>query len=178
MVRAAFEAAYDEHAAMVYGEAVRVLADSGQAQDVVQDVFLRLWREWDRYDARRGGMGGYLRVMARSVALDRWREGRVAGRAWVRLRSVATREEGRVDERPADAAERRSEDALVRDGLMRLSDVQRAAVVLAYWGGLTADQIAEREQLPLGTVKSRIRLGLIKLREDCGPELGEEPLAA
>jgi RNA polymerase sigma-70 factor (ECF subfamily) len=177
-VRAAFELAYDDHAATVYAVALGVLADSALAQDIVQDVFLRLWRDWDRYDARRGAVGAYLRVMARSMAVDAWREGRVAGRARERLRVVAARDEGRVDERPAPAAERRRDGALVREGLMRLSDVQREAVVLTYWGGLTADQIAEREQVPLGTIKSRIRLGLMKLREDCGPQLRDESLAA
>ena len=174
----AFQHAYDDHAATAYGEAVRVLADAAQAQDVVQDVFLRLWRDWDRYDERRGEVGAYVRVMARSMAVDRWREGKVAGRACARLRVVAEREEGPVDERPAPAAERRRDDALLRAGLMRLSDVQRAAVVLVYWGGMTADQIAAREQVPLGTVKSRIRLGLMKLREDCGPHLAEDSRAA
>jgi RNA polymerase sigma-70 factor, ECF subfamily len=177
-VQAAFEHAYDEHAATVFAVAFRVVGDSAHAEDIVQDVFLRLWRDWDRYDESRGAVGAYLRVMARSMAVDVWREDCVAGRARARLWVVSGRDEGRVDDRPAPAAERERDGALVREGLKRLSDVQREAVVLTYWAGLTADQIAEREQVPLGTIKSRIRLGLIKLREDCGPELADEPLAA
>ena len=77
-IQAAFEHAYDEHATTVYAVALRIVADSAEAQDIVQDVFLRLWRDWDRYDERRGAVGAYLRVMARSMALDAWREHGVA----------------------------------------------------------------------------------------------------
>ena len=68
--------------------------------------------------------------------------------------------------------------ALVRRALMRLPDVQREAIVLTYWGGLTADEIADSSGTPVGTVKSRIRLGVLKLREQCAPDLTDVPLAA
>ena len=163
---------------MVFSTAERLLRDEARAQDVVQDVFLRLWRDWHRYDSSRGAVGAYLRVMARTTALDMWREARVVSRARARLRVVAADDEGRVEERPDDALERRGEGDLVRRGLMELPEVQREAVVLAYWGGLTAEQIAERLGLPLGTVKSRIRLGLLKLREHCGHDLDRQAPAA
>src|SRR6185295_19188267 len=78
---AAFERAYDQHARSVYRAAYRVLGSTAQAQDVVQDVFLKLWRDPGKFDARRGELGSYLRVMARSRALDTWREVQAAGRA-------------------------------------------------------------------------------------------------
>ena len=78
---AAFEQAYDDHARGAYRAAYRVLGDAAQAQDVVQDVFLKLWRQPGKFDARRGELGSYLRLMARSRALDLWREGQAAGRA-------------------------------------------------------------------------------------------------
>jgi RNA polymerase sigma-70 factor (ECF subfamily) len=175
---AAFERAYDEHARGVFSAAWRVLGNATQAQDVVQDVFLGLWRDPGRFDAGRGPIGHYLRMVARSRALDMWREGQVASRAKTRLRIVARGDDGPLEERPVAAAELRVGMAAVRRELMRLPDLQREAIVLAYWGGLTAEQIAESSGTPLGTVKSRIRLGVMKLREKCEHDLTDVPLAA
>ena len=171
-----FEAAYDEHAPMVYDTAHRVLRDDVRAQDVVQDVFLRLWRRPGTFDERRGELGAYLRLMARSRALDLWREGQAAGRARDRLEIVVAQDEQRTDDRPAVAAERGEERAVVRDALRRLPEAQREALVLAYWGGMTADEIARRSGVPLGTAKSRIRLGLAKLRAEIEGVVGEVAL--
>jgi len=161
-----FARVYDEHHRGVYGAAYRILSDVTQAQDVVQDVFLRVWRRPEKFDAKRGELGSYLRLMARSRALDVWREGQAAGRASDRLKLVVAKEEPRVEDRPAPMAERESDRSAVRDALRQLPDPQREAVVLAYWGGLTADQIARRAGVPLGTAKSRIRLGLAKMRDE------------
>jgi RNA polymerase sigma-70 factor (ECF subfamily) len=174
----AFERAYDEHARGVYRAAYRVLGSAAQAQDVVQDVFLKLWREPWKFDVRRGELGAYLRLMARSRALDTWREGQAAGRASDRVKLFVAREEGRADERPAVAAEREGEWRTVRDALRGLPTVQRDAVVLAYWGGLTANEIARRSNIPLGTAKSRIRLGLAKLRHELEPAFAGELAAS
>jgi len=160
-----FARAYDEHHRGVYGAAYRMLGNDAQAQDVVQDVFLRVWRKPETFDAKRGELGSFLRLMARSRALDVWREGQAAGRASDRLKVVVSKAESRVEDRPGPMAERESERSAVREALHLLPDPQREAVVLAYWGGLTADQIAKRAEVPLGTAKSRIRLGLAKLRE-------------
>jgi len=175
---AAFERLYDEHARGVFAVACRVLGDATRAQDVVQDVFLGLWRDPARFDASRGPIGHYLRMRARSAALDVWREDQVANRAKTRLRGIARNELGPVEGRPVAAAERHAGIAVVRRELMRLPDVQREAIVLAYWGGLTAEQIAASSGAPVGTVKSRIRLGIIKLREQCESDLTDVPLAA
>jgi RNA polymerase sigma-70 factor (ECF subfamily) len=175
--RAAFERLYDEHAPGVLRVACRVLGDSTQAQDVVQDVFLGLWRDPSRFDERRGPIGHYLRMVARSRAVDLWRESQVAGRATDRLRVLARADEGPLEDRPAAAAENHARSVAVRRALMRLPDAQRDAIVLAYWGGLTAEEIAEGSGTPLGTVKSRIRLGVLKLREQCLPALADAALA-
>lgn len=172
----AFGRVYDEHHRSVFAAAYRILGSAAQAEDVVQDVFLRLWRRPERFDAARGELGSYLRLMARSRALDIWREGQALGRATDRVKLVVDRDEGRVDDRPAPAAQREDDRALVRDALRRLPAPQREALVLAYWGGLTAEQIARRAGVPLGTAKSRIRLGLVKLRDECGTALGEPAL--
>src|SRR4051794_40351806 len=178
MEAAVFERAYRVHARGVFHVALQVLGDACQAQDVVQDVFLRLWGEPARYDPRRGPIGSYVRMLARSRALDIWRNGQVAGRANDRMRALAAVAEGPLDQRPFAAAEQRAGETLVRRALMRLPDEQRDAIVLTYWGGLTAEQIATSSGTPLGTVKSRIRLGVLKLREHCPPDLGEAPIAA
>jgi RNA polymerase sigma-70 factor, ECF subfamily len=173
-----FERLYDEHSGRLFSVAYRVLGEATLAQDVVQDVFLGLWRDPSRFDARRGPIGHYLRMVARSKALDVVRESQVAGRARDRMFSLATAEEGPADLRPAAAAEQRARSVVVRRALMRLPDVQREAIVLAYWGGLTAEQIAANSRTPVGTVKSRIRLGVLKLREQCVPALADQPQAA
>src|SRR3954469_25569834 len=90
---AAFARVYDEHSGGVYGAALGVLGNPATAQDVAQDVFLRLWRDPSRFDARRGDLGAYLRLMARSRALDLWRIGRAAGRASDRMKIAAGRDE-------------------------------------------------------------------------------------
>jgi RNA polymerase sigma-70 factor (ECF subfamily) len=174
---ATFGRVYDEHARSVYGAALRILGDPAQAQDVTQDVFLRLWRNPGKFDAGRGDVGTYLRLMARSRALDVYREGQAAGRARDRLEVVVTHEAPRVDDRPAAAAERGAERGAVREALRQLPAPQREALVLAYWGGLTADEIARRVGVPLGTAKSRIRLGMAKLRGEIAPAVGDAPAA-
>ena len=163
---AVFGRVYDEHSRSVYTAAYRVLGNAPQAQDVVQDVFLRLWRRPRTFDAGRGELGPYLRMMARSRALDLWREGQAAGRASDRLKQTVAQEAPRDEGGPSAQAVRDEQGATVRAAVRRLPDAQREAVVLAYWGGLTADEIARRIEVPLGTAKSRIRLGLEKLRAD------------
>ncbi len=163
-----FEQAYAEHARGVHVAAYRVLGNAAQAQDVTQDVFLRIWRRPDRFDARRGQLGSFLRLMARSRALDLWREGDAAGRASDRLKVVVAKQEPRAEDQPALAAEQDEERAAVHTALRSLPEPQREAIVLAYWGGLTADEIATRSGVPVGTAKSRIRLGLNRLREQYG----------
>jgi RNA polymerase sigma-70 factor (ECF subfamily) len=168
---AAFGRIYDQHCGGVYAAAFRVLGDAAQAQDVVQDVFLRLWRRPGTFDPSRGEIGPYLRLMARSRALDLWREGQALGRASDRLKFAVAAAEPRSDDVPGAAAERHSDRDAVRDAIRRLPDAQREALVLAYWGGLTASEIAARVQVPLGTAKSRIRLGLARLRDECGASI-------
>ena len=174
-----FAHAYDDHSRSVYGAAMRILGDPARAQDVTQDVFLRVWRNPKRFDSSRGELGGYLRLMARSRALDLWRETQAAGRARDRLELVVAGDEAvRADDRPSVLVERDADRAVVRDALARLPEAQREAVVLAYFGELTAGEIARRCGVPLGTAKSRIRLGLAKLRAEIDGVLIDEPVPA
>jgi RNA polymerase sigma-70 factor (ECF subfamily) len=171
---ATFARIYDQHIRGVHAAAVRVLGNSAQAQDVAQDVFLRVWRDPKKFDARRGELGGYLRLMARSRAVDLWREGQAAGRAGDRLRVVVAGDEGRrEDVRPDRLALLGADRGVLTDALTRLPVSQREAIVLAYWGGMTADEIARRVGVPLGTAKSRLRLGLSRLREELAGRMGD-----
>jgi RNA polymerase sigma-70 factor (ECF subfamily) len=169
-----FARAYDTHSGTVYRAAYRVLGNGTAAQDVVQDVFLRLWRRPQAFDARRGQLGPFLRLMGHTRALDVWRESQARGRAGDRLRLVAASEAGERDESIAAAADHTRERGRLLDALGALPVPQREAIVLAYWGGLTAPEIAHRGAVPLGTVKSRIRLGLARLRE----LIGNDPAVA
>jgi RNA polymerase sigma-70 factor (ECF subfamily) len=135
-----------------------VLNDHARAQDVVQDVFLRLWRRPDAFDGRRGALGPYLRLMARSRALDLWREGESRRRVSDRLSHAFELGDARPDARLAP--ERHDLHAAVRT----LPHGQREAVVLTYWAGLTAAEVARHADVPLGTAKSRVRLGVRRLR--------------
>jgi RNA polymerase sigma-70 factor (ECF subfamily) len=162
-----FRTAFAEHHRKVYAAAFGVLGDAAMAQDVVQDVFMRVWRRPEAYNPARGELGTYLRLLARSRALDLWREGQVRARAADRLTLAGGgAPEARVEEQPSDMFERGETGATVRQALGQLPATQREALVLAYFGGLTADQIAKRVHVPLGTAKSRIRLGLARLRDE------------
>lgn len=162
----AFRRAFDDHHRKVYAAAYGVLGDATLAQDVVQDVFLRVWRRPGAYDPARGDLGAYLRLMGRSRALDLWRETQVRGRAADRLKLVGGQDEPRPEEQPEVVADRVQDSEAMQAALGKLPAPQREALVLAYWGGLTADQIAQRVHIPLGTAKSRIRLGLARLRDE------------
>jgi RNA polymerase sigma-70 factor (ECF subfamily) len=168
-----FARAFEQHERAVYGAALRILNNPAQAHDVVQDVFLRVWRRPGSFDARRGELGSYLRMMARSRALDLWRESQAAGRASDRLQLVVDSAPPPVEDSPAVAAELDATHDTVIEALQQLPEPQREALVLAYWGGLTAGEIADHEHVPLGTAKSRIRLGLARLRQEC-PALAQE----
>lgn len=161
-----FASAYAEHAPAAAHAAAGVLAPAGRrgdVEDVVHDVFVRLWRDPRRFDPTRGPLGAYVRMMSRSRALDVLRSGQAAGRATERL-AAAPRP------LPRDAVVSEAERNEARAALLRAMSAlplpQREAIALACWGDLTADQIARRSGLPLGTVKGRMRLGLARMRAE------------
>ena len=165
----AFEDLYRRHWRGVFGAAYRVLGRVADADDVAQEVFTRHWREPRPFDARRGELGSYLRLMARSRALDLWRREHAAQRARDRLASLAVPDDVPPEERPDAAAAQHALRQPVGAAMGRLPERQREAVILAYWGGLTAEEVARRAGVPLGTAKSRIRLGMAKLRAEVEP---------
>jgi len=176
---AVFAGVYSAHHRAVYGAAYRILGSVCHAQDVTQDVFALLWRSPEKFDPRRGSLGGYLQMAARSRALDVWREGEAVGRKTDRLKLAVAVPEARVEDRPAAMAEREHDRSAVRDAMRRLPDAQRKAIVLAYWGGLTHEQIAGETRVPLGTVKGRLRLAAARIRAELEAAADiAEPLAA
>jgi len=161
-----FAEVYARHRPGVYATALRVLGRPAEAEDVTQEVFVKFWRSPERFDPRRGEIGPYLRLMARSRSLDLLRHEQADGRAHERLRAVSGRDEAPVHESPPAVAEHREQHSLLREALRRLPVEQREALVLAYWGGLSAREVAAVARVPFGTARSRMRLGLEKLRAD------------
>jgi RNA polymerase sigma-70 factor (ECF subfamily) len=140
-----------------------VLRDPAAAEDVVQDVFMHIWRNPRSFDSRRGPLGSYLTMMARSRALDRWRT-RSAREAAVDRATAETSTESLAAEDAAAPVIRRDGERRVLSALDGLPGDQREAVLLAFGKGLTAREIAQAAGVPLGTAKSRVRLGLQKAR--------------
>jgi RNA polymerase sigma-70 factor (ECF subfamily) len=167
----AFARLYDRYADLVYAVALRVLGDPTLAQDVAQEVFLRLWRSPDSYDAGRGRFMNWLLSVTRNRAVD---EVRARGRRWNREVAPAHLPDGPPDghgDDPLISAQIEAERAAVRRALRSLPEEQRATLELAYFGGLTQQEIAHLLQQPLGTVKTRTRLALKKLRAALAGEI-------
>lgn len=155
---------YDRHSRAVYSFALHILGEQSDAEDVVQDVFTQAWSQAPRYESNRGAVAAWLLTITRSRAIDRLRTRRA-----------------RPDSRPADVVQldrladpsalqdekvfTRDEIARVRNAVSRLPFLQRAVVEMAYLEGLSQREIAERLETPVGTIKTRARLALVKLRE-------------
>jgi RNA polymerase sigma-70 factor, ECF subfamily len=160
---AALRAAYDEHAGRVLALALRIVRSKEEAEDVVQDTFLEVWRRAADYDASRGELAAWIMSMARSRSIDRVR------RARVRQRHAQNSEPVVPGQTPADQAAASEDGETIRGVLLTLPNEQRLALELAYFEGLTQQQIAERTGTPLGTVKTRLRLALEKLSSQLEP---------
>ena len=154
---------YDRYGRTLFSLAVRILRDHSDAEEVVQDVFAQAWRQAARHDATRGVVIAWLLMMARSRAIDRLRARR--GQPLLQGENAGAMRELADGGRPVDLALLTADQiAHVRAALLALPDVQRLAIELAFYEGLTHAEVAERLQQPLGTIKTRIRLGLLRLR--------------
>ena len=155
---------YDRYRVVLFGLLVRILNNREEAEDVLQELFLQVWHRAGDYDSNRGRPFTWLVTLARSRAIDRLRS--VASRERVATESAreATEE---VSDAVADAV-RSEQRGIVTSALSQLPEEQQRALVLAYFDGLTQSEIADRSGAPLGTVKTRMRAGMIKLREMLG----------
>jgi RNA polymerase sigma-70 factor (ECF subfamily) len=165
----AIGALYDRYGPMLYAVAYRIVGQRADAEEVVVEAFAQAWRDAARFEAGRGSVGGWLTMMARSRALDlvraRGRRDRVTASA-AADRPGAPIAMGEIGPDPSSALDLDERRRQVRQALETLSPPQRQAIELAYFEGLSQSEIAERLQEPLGTVKTRVRLGMQKLR-DC-----------
>jgi RNA polymerase sigma-70 factor (ECF subfamily) len=164
----AFEVIFDRHAGAGYSLALRMCGRRALAEDIVQEAFLSLWRSGSGYDRARGSVRSWVLSAVHNRAVDALRRtGAKAGRD--------VSDEGIAERLPARDAtdaevERREESRRVRSALDELPPDQRQVIELAYFGGLSHSQIAEMLELPPGTVKGRMRLGLTKMRQALGEE--------
>lgn len=162
---AAFADLYDETAPRVHGLVLRVLRNPAQAEEVTQEVYLEIWRRASRYDPQRGSPFAWLMTLAHRRAVDRVRSSQATT---VRDETYEARTREVHFDTTAEAATERLEARRVRSALHALTDAQREAVSLAYLGGYTHREVAGLLDLPLGTAKTRIRDGLIRLRDQLG----------
>ncbi|MFE7174550.1 sigma-70 family RNA polymerase sigma factor [Streptomyces sp. NPDC057616] len=161
----AFAALYDAVAGPVLGVVRAVVRDPAQSEEVAQDVLVEVWRTAPRYRRERGSAVNWILTLAHQRAVDRVR--------WAEASTAREQRAALLDRSPdydhvTEQVEARLEREQVRRCLRTLTDVQRQSVTLAYYGGLTYRQVAENLELPLGTVKTRLRDGLIRLRDCLG----------
>lgn len=165
--QAAFAVLYDRTSPQVYGLVLRILGNREAAEEVTLDVYTQIWRQACAYDETRGTPGGWVMTLARTRAIDRYRAGATERGRFASLDAVELfASTGDTPEEDVAGQERRR---YVQRALALLTVEQRQAIALAYFGGLSQSEIADQLKLPLGTVKTRMRLGMIKLREALAP---------
>ncbi len=163
--QAAFAELYDATQARVFGLAVRVVRDPAQAEEVTQEAFLEVWRTAGRFDADKGSALSWLMTICHRKSVDRVR----SAEASTRRDTSYHQQSHTIDtDTTADAAQASMEAQRVRKAMTSLTDVQREALELAYFGGYTHTEVAGILDLPVGTAKTRIRDGLIRLRDKMG----------
>lgn len=161
----AFTRLYDRFADRVFGLIRRVVRDPSQSEEVAQEAFLEAWRQATRYDESKGSVASWLLTLAHRRAVDRVRAEQARRDRQTR---AAQREQGPDFDAVAEQVDRTLEHEQVRRALGQLTDLQRQAIELAYYGGRTYREVAELLDTPLPTIKTRLRDGLIRLRDAVG----------
>ncbi|MGH9423613.1 MAG: sigma-70 family RNA polymerase sigma factor [Thermoanaerobaculia bacterium] len=162
----AFEQLYDRHSSTLYALLLRILTNPDDAQEVLQETFVKAWTNAKMFDAMRGSDVAWLISIARSRGIDRLRSRRIRGDREDEAGREISSSFGFVEKRTgADDAIQSQERSAVRNALAELPEAQRIALALAYFEGLSQSEIAEKLGEPLGTIKTRMQLGMKKLRE-------------
>lgn len=163
---AAFESVYDRYAGTLYALLLRILGNNEDAQEVLQETFVKVWTNARMFDALRGSEVAWLISIARSKGIDKLRSKKVRGDRENDAGREISIHSSFVDKTTGvDTAIQSQERIAVRDALAELPDAQRIALELAYFEGLSQSEISERLKEPLGTIKTRMQLGMKKLRE-------------
>ena len=159
--RTALRTIYDASATKLFAICLRILGDRAEAEDALQDVYINLWRRADRFDAERASAIAWLSSFARNRAIDRLRSGRVLRQSGPIDEAVGLADRQPLPDRQVESAE---ESARIHHCLDQLEDQQREPIRRAFFDGLTYAQLATKNNTPLGTMKSRIRRGLARLK--------------
>lgn len=162
--RAAFADFYDRHATLMFSVAYRILNDASEAEDVLQEACLQIWEKAGKFDPQQGKASSWAAILARNRAIDRIR----ASQRRNRLAEEAGAEQSQATPATGTANEAiygHEQAKLIASAMVELPAEQRQAIELAYFSGLTQDEISKKLSAPLGTVKARIRRGLLKLRD-------------
>ena len=163
--QAAFSDLYDVLSSRVLGLIVRVLKDHSQSEEVTQEVFLEVWQTAARFDPNKGGAATWILTMAHRRAVDRVRSSQSSRD---RDTKIGIRDYAPDYDNVAETVEVRVEHERVSKALARLTELQRQAVTLAYYGGYSHSEVATILSVPIGTVKTRLRDGMIRLRDELG----------
>jgi RNA polymerase sigma-70 factor (ECF subfamily) len=159
------------YAGVLLATAFRILNNARDAEEVVQEAFVQMWEKAGVYDERRGKPLTWAMTLTRNKAIDRLRRVQRRNRLHEQVQEEAQIWDRIAEHNSADDAVSHETHAIVRSAVIQLSDAQRRAIELAFFGGLTQHEIAEQLAEPLGTVKARIRRGMMKLRQIIGPTL-------
>lgn len=163
--RAAFSDLYDRLASRVFGLVKRLLRDPAQSEEVTQEIFLEIWQHASRYEAARGSATSWILTMTHRRAVDRIRASQASRD---RDERIGIRDLEREFDSVAEGVEITIENERVKRAMQRLTELQRQAVTLAYYGGYSHSEVAEMLHIPVGTVKTRLRDGMIRLRDELG----------
>jgi len=162
--RAAFAEFYDRNAGLMFSVASKILNDAGEAEDVLQETFVQIWEKARKFDPKLGKPSSWVAIMVRNKAIDRirasQRRSRLAEESGVEFAIVSE-----VNDTANEAIHGHDKATLIQSAIVELPAEQRHAIELAYFSGLTQDEISKKLNEPLGTIKARIRRGLLKLRD-------------
>ena len=163
--QAAFAQLYDQMAPRVLGLVRRLLRDHAQSEEVTQEIFLEIWQNATRYDSSKGGASTWIMTMSHRRAVDRVRASQSSRD---RDTKIGIRDYDADYDNVSETVQTRIEHERVEKAMLRLTELQRQAVSLAYYGGYSHSEVAALLSVPIGTVKTRLRDGMIRLRDELG----------